>query len=149
MPSNIAQLKRDIRKFATGRGATNTESPPAVIRQIIVSTILSNLAKVTPIRTGRLNGGWLVGVGRKPSGVAVPFLTARVVAARNSEAIDKITATNRVFITNNVPYAGFVEFGTRRMAPRAYTQRALQAAQLELRARGIKVSLTGISISLG
>lgn len=139
MPSNIKKLQKDVKNFVTGKGRFKGDSPLAAVRQKIAAVILQNLAKTTPIDTGKLIGSWKLGVGRKPTGVGSGS-KSRAISPDNATKIDKITARNRVYITNNRRYASFVEFGTSKMAPRSFTINALQASRLELRALGVKVN---------
>jgi hypothetical protein len=144
MPNNISRVKNFLKK----NSVKGKDSPPAIVRQIVVSALMKNLAKTTPIKTGRLNGGWQISVGTPPSG-ETPLVTSRVVSAINFAEIDKITAKNQVFITNNVRYASFVEYGTSRNRPQRYLETALLTTRLELKNLGIKVNFSNINISLG
>jgi hypothetical protein len=80
---------------------------------------MGRVRALTPVRTGRLARGWSgggsaalsVGEGGGESG------SIRVEESREVTAVE---------VENRVPYVGFVEYGTRRMAARAMVRRALR-----------------------
>lgn len=73
----------------------------------LTATALAAATERTPRRTGRLAQG---------------FQTAEQTAR-----FDRSTDTTRATATNTIRYAGYVEYGTRRMAARAMLRRAIAA----------------------
>ena len=85
----------------------------------LAGRVMGRVRVLTPVRTGRLARGWSgggsaalsVGEGGGESG------SIRVEESREVTAVE---------VENRVPYVGFVEYGTRRMAARAMVRRALR-----------------------
>jgi hypothetical protein len=95
-------------KLASGR---IKQSPGRIIKAAAIE-IFSSTVKDTPVDTGRLAGNWQLSEGQ-PS--LLVFEDARKEGAaaqqRNFEQSLKVTGDVEVYITNNLPYAGVIEFG--------------------------------------
>lgn len=134
MPSNIRELRRKIRNFVED----SDNGPVAGIRQQTTTTLLTNLARTTPVRTGRLSGGWFVeidGQGQTSS----RFNLTRLPTSVNLLRAQNIEPNDEVKVVNKVPYGRAVNFGTSSISPRAFVQLALQTTQLQLAGRGLTV----------
>jgi hypothetical protein len=90
----------------------------------LAGRVMGRVRALTPVRTGRLARGWSgggsaalsAGEGGGAGEAGGPGLV-RVEESREVTAVE---------VENRVPYVGFVEYGTRRMAARAMVRRALR-----------------------
>ena len=82
------------------------------VRDAVVLEVMSGTIKDTPVDTGRLRGNWQVS---ENFASRVSFPDARSegsqVSQRIVERVKTFRAESDVFITNNLPYAGVLEFG--------------------------------------
>lgn len=84
----------------------------AKLEKVVAKSVAGALADTvmrTPVDTGRLRNGWAVGVNTERG--------ADGSADKGVSALESVKIGDSVYITNNVPYAPFIENGTARMAP--------------------------------
>ncbi len=77
-----------------------------VVRGTILG-ILSRTINRTPVRTGRLQDNWQTSIGK-------PITSEKRQAdalSQGSAVLNSFKIGDTIFFTNNVPYAGIVEFG--------------------------------------
>lgn len=126
------RVRGDGQRF---RELSATVAPNA--RRVLVADLqsmtLDQVIGTTPVRTGRAKRAWgsARGAGDGSSSVASGEGAA---TARDGSGMSQRTATN------SVPYVRYLEYGTRRMAPRAIVRRALERAR---RAAATLFSLCG------
>lgn len=98
--------------------------------QELAGRVVTMVAGLTPVRTGRLRRGWFGGGSAVPSAGeegGEPGIANG--ASEGDEAVmrsDEGGSMSAVEVENSVPYAAYVEYGTRRMAARAMVRRALR-----------------------
>lgn len=78
----------------------------------IILDIQRDVMLATPVLNGFLRSNWFVGMGAPPS-TSRPALSDSGASA-NSQAVGTLAAFRwgqTVYLTNNLPYASFIEFG--------------------------------------
>lgn len=99
----IEELRREVDRAV---GAPTRAQRWAAMR------ILEGTVRSTPVDTGRLRGGWQVGVGSAPGGEPGPRTTDQVVQTEGAKVQQLEDGRYvRIWISNNVEYAEVVEFG--------------------------------------
>lgn len=142
MPSNIRQLKRDLKNAIKKPPAKNPEDHPlAASQQIAASILMKNLARFTPVDTGELAGGWVLNLKKGARGSSSTLNLSKRTSITNLEKIDKVNGKSDITITNDVEHGVYLNFGTRSIAARAFVQRALAATKRELAALKIPVKI--------
>lgn len=92
-------------------------------QQELVAEVGKQLVQETPRDTGVLAANWyLAKGGTAPAFNPTPGTPERRLATLQAEA-RQLRANAKVSLANPTPYARFVEFGTSRMAPRAFVRR--------------------------
>lgn len=77
----------------------------------IVLTIFSGVLEKTPVDTGSARGNWQVGYDRMPQGT-VSVKANRGSAARElSGKLDQPVIGRVIYLVNNLPYIGVLEYG--------------------------------------
>jgi len=107
----------------------------------------------TPYRTGFLRASWYAGLNNSPSSKAASKRQRGVARAGGFADPAGASATGRiglvlkdvrfgdtVFLVNAANYAKYVEYGTRRMAPRAFVRRTFNEAQAIAQRAAARVS---------
>jgi hypothetical protein len=101
----------------------------------LAGRVLGRVRALTPVRTGRLARGWSgggsaalsVGEGGGAGEAAGALMTADQSGGGSGLVrVEETREVTAVEVENRVPYVGFVEYGTRRMAARAMVRRALR-----------------------
>ncbi|MFA6971828.1 MAG: HK97 gp10 family phage protein [Gallionella sp.] len=98
------------------------------------------LIRVTPFDTGRLRAGWTSVLEKYRIDYAMAFIDTSLIETRSTvvdpAAIEEgkglSTMVDQPFdvtVTNNVPYAQYVEYGTSKMQGRHFTQKAMYKAE--------------------
>jgi hypothetical protein len=77
--------------------------------------LFNEVVAATPVKTGMLRGSWFDAVNQEPEGEGSPGR-----APQGNASGWKIGDV--YYAVNTAKYAGFVEYGTRKMAPRAYVR---------------------------
>lgn len=77
----------------------------------------------TPVQSGLLVGSWFVSINN----INVTFTGSEDVTGANSKArvatgLEAYNLGDTIYILNTTSYGGFVEFGTTKMAPRAFVR---------------------------
>jgi hypothetical protein len=100
---------------------------------------LVNTLQLNPVDTGRSRAAWAAALqqagGEAPADWRGPHPQGAAIAegaARGSFTRSDGESTTLLSAENNVSYVGFLEYGTRRMAPFAMVRRALLAVQQQL-----------------
>lgn len=107
-----------------------------VIRRISIN-VTAELIERTPVDTGWARANWIPAIG-SPADDDVAELdrasrTAGVTSARGRQSLGTASLTGyrlqrgNVFISNGVPYIGFLNEGTSDQAPRGFVQDAIVA----------------------
>jgi hypothetical protein len=93
----------------------------------LAGRVLARVGALTPVRTGRLRRGWFGGGSAVPSaGGEGADGGANLGGAGDAVVrVEEARLLTAVEVENQVPYVGYVEYGTRRMAARAMVRRAL------------------------
>jgi len=102
----------------------------------LAGQVIAKVAGLTPVRTGRLRRGWFGGGSAVPSAggeAGVDQEGSTVGEGRSGNGSEESTvrveeqrSLTAVEVENRVPYVGYVEYGTRRMAARAMVRQALR-----------------------
>ncbi|NTX57666.1 HK97 gp10 family phage protein, partial [Myxococcus sp. CA039A] len=88
--------------------------------------ILANVVEGSPVDTGRFRGNWQVGVGNRPAGeLEVDDKGGEGTVGKGAQTLESATLGDKVFITNNLPYARRLEWGHSAQAPRGMVRLAL------------------------
>lgn len=110
------------------------------IVQALSLEVTANLKKApseggTPVDTGWARVNWVPTIGSPFSGTAGTRKQAEsgsidrsTSAAGEASLLGYKLARGQVFISNNVPYIGFLNNGSSKQAPRGFVQRAIQRA---------------------
>lgn len=80
----------------------------------------------TPYKTGHLRASWTASIGFPDTsykGGTIPDV------GRIAAVLSGVKAGDIVYHVNNAPYAGFVEFGTSKMEPRAFVRKTIAQAE--------------------
>jgi hypothetical protein len=103
-------------------------------------------AELTPVRTGRARRGWgaedaALGQGSPtpagPAGDGELLSSGEAsTGGESSTRTEESGAVTSTEIENRVPYIGYLEYGTRRVKPRAMVRRALSEVAAALRRGG-------------
>lgn len=76
----------------------------------------SRIIAATPVDTGRLRGNWQASIGTAKDGEISRTGTAGSINEARTES-QKLEIGESFYLTNNLPYAGVVEFGSSSQAP--------------------------------
>lgn len=116
----------------------------------VVRIFFMYLMTYTPIDTGRLRGNWKASIDTKPKGSSKARRTdaTSTGAPATAQEVQYIEALVRdlrkkpigrvVWIGNLTNYAKFVEFGTRKMLPRAMMERATHSTKARMSSNSIR-----------
>lgn len=95
----------DLQRFAD-KAAANVERT----RRAIVLDLFGSVIKDTPVLTGRLRGNWQTSVG-SPALAELPLRPGAAATAELMAAAGQLKQTDApIFLRNNLPYAGRIEF---------------------------------------
>lgn len=111
----------DVEQFAA-----KSISDIDVIRRKTTLEVFSKVVKKTPVDTGRARGNWQTTIGSPASGEIERL--DRSGAASVSEVVSVVGRsglTDVVFLTNNLPYIGVLEYGHSRQAPRGMVRTSI------------------------
>jgi len=78
--------------------------------------IFSKVILRTPVDTGRLRGNWQCTLNAAASGTVEG--TGRKALNGAKRTTDKAKVTDSIYLTNNLPYAQKIEYGSSQQAPR-------------------------------
>ena len=94
-----------------------------------VQDINEEIVRATPVKTGFLRGSWWASIDAPDVQAGTPDPAGTTVVARlNLVALDFKPGTV-YFAMNGAAYAGFVEYGTTKMTPRAFVRGVVARAQ--------------------
>ena len=111
----------DIERFAQ-----KTDQRLDLIVRKVALEIFSRVVQMTPVDTGRARANWGVGVNTMPTGTTdatedpTPDIESAVAAAR---------AGDTIYLVNNLPYIGMLEYGGYPEGPRTVGGFSAQAPQ--------------------
>jgi len=108
----IAKFNRKLYQFSR----TLVPKQVTLLMKKIGLDILTGVVLLTPVDSGRARGGWQVSINESPEGTSERL--DKIGADTVSEGIGqmaKIAITDKIFITNNVEYIGYLENGTPKM----------------------------------
>jgi HK97 gp10 family phage protein len=122
-PRRLEEQIDDLIEKANGRA-----------RDLVIKTINkinAELIKNTPYVTGTLRASWYAQINIAPAPVSSERPGALMAGAVGSlDAVaEGLKLGDVYYVSNGANYAGYVEYGTVKMAPRAYTRRTLQQAR--------------------
>src|SRR5215472_13922037 len=108
-------LTVNIKQADFDRLIKKAKTSPKAFAMEFVQDLVSEVIKATPVRTGFLRASWFAEINDEPSGAGgAGGEGAMMAAAVNMKPGDRFIAVN------TAAYAAFVEFGTRKMSPRAF-----------------------------
>jgi len=90
------------------------------IKRKMALEVLGRVARRSPVDTGRFRGNWQVGINRRPTGevgVGGAAAAAPAAIAQGATQLAIVQPGQDIWITNNVPYAEQLEFGSSWQAP--------------------------------
>lgn len=104
-----------------------------VVRQAALAAD-SAVVQATPVDTGRARANWVVSVGR-PVFQTTPDVdpSGSTAIAQGVSAVRGYRGVGSIFITNSLPYIGFLEEGSSKQAPGGMLKFGEQAATAILR----------------
>jgi hypothetical protein len=115
------------------------------LKEFVIETLQDINEEVvynTPVITGFLRGSWWSTIGGASGTGGSPDPSGAETIARLNMTLIDLDLGDVYTVSNGANYAGFVEFGTKHMAPRAMVGRAVarfqaiaQAAAVRVRAR--------------
>lgn len=122
----LTQIRKEV---ARAKGA------PVRAQKWAAARILEGTVRATPVDTGRLRGGWQIGIGTAPAGEPGVRSAGEVISSESSKLgqlpEDQFTV---VWVANNVEYADIIEFGgISRQAPNGMLGPTVARVEQELR----------------
>lgn len=118
MTTNLPEFVAEVRAF--GRNVV-PEALVAFHRKVALEA-LGRVVRKTPVDTGRARSGWQTTVGQEPdSEVGLPDPVASGAAV-----LGNLQPFETVYLSNNVPYIGFLENGSSQQAPNGMVAVTLQ-----------------------
>lgn len=101
--------------------------------QAFVSEFLQDLneevVRATPVVTGFLRGSWWASIGAPATGPGLADPSGGTAVARMNLVASQVIVGQVYYAMNGAAYAGYVEYGTSRMTPRAFVRRTLARAE--------------------
>lgn len=139
MPTVVAKLVKDVQ-----------EGVDEAVK-LIVEDGVNKMADSTPVDTTRAVSNWIVTIGSPASGEVPPHVpgskggtgapAARAATkGRAKAAVSGLRGAKAVYITNNVPYIGVLEYGDAKHRPSGMVSKGLQA--MGVRASSIQIVKT-------
>lgn len=125
-----------IAKFAAKIG----QRIDVVARRVAID-LHTRIVLRTPVDTGRARASWMIGIGAAPKAVMGkafnnPGGAASVAAAQHRKlARFSAKAGRQIFITNNLPYIGMLEYGHSAQAPHGMVRISVAEVKAEIQAR--------------
>lgn len=109
----MGKFKDDVKKFAD----KTKLSMDVVVRKTTID-ITNSLIRLSPVRTGRFRGNWMIGVGSVDvSTIEAVDPDGSTTRARITSVAESLRAGGIVYITNSLPYARRLEYGWSKQAP--------------------------------
>ncbi len=132
MPSNFKGLRASLKRGSK----LQADSIAAKIQTKVMTIILEEVARTTPVDTGRLAGNYVVVVGRGGTPFDPnKFNKTREPSASNLAIVASLDGKGSVAIANKTPYSEIVNRG---QFHAKYFERALLAAENRIAAAGIR-----------
>ncbi|MFD1944733.1 HK97 gp10 family phage protein [Paradevosia shaoguanensis] len=96
------------------------------IRKIALD-VFSEVIMMSPVDTGRFRGNWQVAIGRIPQGTLELDDKAGIatISKVQAEAMN-LSAGQVIYLVNNLPYAGQLEYGYSSQAPNGMVRLTVQ-----------------------
>lgn len=119
---NLATFQRAIDKKVKQVREAELEA-----RREYLFDFFNALVNYTPVDTGRLRSGWAIGLERNATGEpnSLDPIGQSALIQGNAKLQQMTSKDTRVFVTNNVPYAAHVNYGTSRQRPAGFVELAL------------------------
>lgn len=120
----MADFKLDIDKFVEKAGGNLRRFTTEFVQDLNEEVV-----RATPVKTGFLRGSWWGSIGSpSPQGGAPDPAGAGSVARMNLVSA-QLQGGEIYYAANGASYARYVEYGTDRMAPRAFVRGTVARAQ--------------------
>jgi len=122
---NLKSFSVDVDKFADRLGLDVV----TVVKKLSFD-IFADVVAGTPVDTGRAMNNWNISVGvpnhkvRKAGGTAASVASGKQGEA--TTALATLAPFQTVWLSNSLPYIGFLEEGTSKQAPNGWVARAIQ-----------------------
>ncbi len=95
----------------------------------VVQDLNEEVVRATPYITGNLRGSWYADLNSEPdSASGPPDIGGGAAVARLNLVVADLKLGDVYYAINGAAYAGFVEYGTSKMAPRAYVRGTVDRA---------------------
>jgi len=112
-------FKRDIEKFNE-----KAEKAALMVFRGTAFDLFRIIIVRTPVKTGRLRGNWMAELnGINPS--IKEGRTGQTAINKAKSKTGKARIGDAIYLTNNLPYAGFIENGNSKQAPRGMVKRTI------------------------
>jgi len=122
---NLKKFEIDVDKFADSLGLD-----VALVVKKLSFDIFADVVVGTPVDTGRAMNNWVISIGSPSRDVTdVGGSSASIAASKEGTAVGKLAEVkpfDTVWISNNLPYIGFLEEGTSKQAPKGWVEKAIQ-----------------------
>lgn len=138
MPSNIRSLKQKINVTIK----TKSLEKSAEIQRVVTTIYLEELARLTPVLTGRLAGGYVVVTGSGRPARTNKLNKTGQPSLENIKKASTLKGNTSVSVINNVRYANFVDKGAQGRPGRYFFRRARLATNQRLQALGLRRGLS-------
>ena len=109
----------------------NNEIAPLFVRKIALD-LLGRLTKKSPVDTGRFLANWMVGIGSPDE--TTTESTTNDAMERGAAVLTAYTSLQKVYISNNLPYATALEHGHSQKAPHGMV--AVSIAEISAHLKG-------------
>lgn len=119
------QFQRRITKIARDAESNATRLPARV-----ALTFVATVARGTPIKTGKAQGNWQVGIGRpmlRQIHDPTRFGAERAIQVAQNK-LQTYKGNANIHVTNNLPYIGALNRGHSKQAPEGFIEMAREAA---------------------
>ena len=125
MAANVVDLGKP---GSSGRIADILSQKVAAVMKSAATETMRQLSVNTPVASGRLRYGYYCTVRApsvrmpNPRSYDIPDIQSRM------NILERVKITDRIYITNNVPYGIYLNNGTVKMAPRYFIERSVNMA---------------------
>lgn len=136
MIDNFAQFESAVSGFSK-----ELEEQANDYKAMVTLTILDRVLDMSPVDTGRYRANWQVEIGHpKMRALKAKDKTSDRTLMKGTAVIERASLDDDIWITNNVVYAPFLEFGTATMKPFRILGRALALVEssVGLRRKGLR-----------
>lgn len=121
---DLSQFSQVIERFVEKTKGKEKQFALEFIQDMNESVIES-----TPVKTGFLKGSWWASINDAATGPGVADQSGATTVARVNLSAAEMQIGDVYYMLNGANYAQFVEYGTARMAPRAFVRGTIDQAQ--------------------